>query len=249
MSNPTYSVLNSYATSDISEIVARKFNVTGTPVFDFIHSGAFQANPVVAEVLQVSTVTTAGGATPGNNTTFSFTLKQVIDGILKSSIISYTSDSTATNAEINAAFAAQISANGFKIGVGSAVNVSTLTAQAGYPIFQIGQVSNVTVATSPAGVIAVGTTAKVTDLVAGLQNTYTVSVIASTAGYVQYVFKYATEMSPSMGVVGRESVQEHWLFVNQDDADAVAFNTALVNVMQSQTKAGVDTVQSVALSA
>lgn len=126
-------------------------------VFDYglIKRGSFTKTVAVAEVLQVSTVTYTYAA----NTVFSFQVSQLINGSTKSAVISVdtTSPGIRTDALVATYIKSQVTALGFKITPSGSASPVTLTAQAGFAKFEIKAISNVTIATTTAGVNPVGT--------------------------------------------------------------------------------------------
>lgn len=237
----TYSILNAptAAAAGIT-ISGRKLSIESTPGFTYPLISGYTKQAAVTEVLQISTV----AFTAANNTTYRFNLQQMVDGFLKSLIVTYISDGSGTAAEIDAAFTAQITKEGFKITPSGAGTPLTLTAQAGYPLFTIANIENTTVATGTAGVEAKGTVAKVTLLIAGLNNTGT-DLLVSGNVYTQYQFVYGKPTTPSFNIIDRNTNLEiHDLFVNEGAAGYALFDVGLnTNIMQGyEVNAGVANV-------
>ena len=229
---PTYSILNTIqaAAADLS-IAARVLGITGAPRLNYPSIASMVQTNYNAETLQIATV----AYTVANNTTYSFSLKQIVNGNILHDTVTYTSDSNATAAEIAAAISNIVTARGFKITPSGVASPVTLTAQAGYPVFTIVGILNTTVVVGTPGVEANGTAAKVTALVAGLNATSSVA-ISSTGTYRQYAFTFEDAMSASFGVVGREAARQHWLFVDESATNFAAFNIGLVtNVLNGYT--------------
>lgn len=234
MATRTYSIINNTVGAGDVDLTNRFLNITGAPSMEFLKISGYTATAAVAETLQVSTV----AFTAANSTSYRFFLSQTVaNGIVKALIVNYISDSTATAAEINAAFTAQINAMGFQITPSGAGTPLTLTAKTGYPIFTISQIENTTVATGTAGVAAKGTAVAAAALVAGDFNTYT-DLFVSGNTYTQYQFTFGRIDIPSFDIIGRNSVGYiHNLFVYDGDAQYAAFNTALTNLMSGGTEA------------
>lgn len=100
------------------------------------------------EIVQIGTITYTAAA----STRYAFAIDQMIAGVLQTTLVDYTSDSTGTDAEIAAAILANINAAQAQgsiqvIASGSATPV-TLTAQAGYPLFTVRTITGVTYASA-----------------------------------------------------------------------------------------------------
>lgn len=191
----TTSVLNTIAASsaDIT-LVARKLNVaitsiTGSgqfPTLDYPNIISATVSPSITETLHVTRV----GFTFANNTVYSFTINQVVDGQVISKFVTYTSDATATNTEISTALAASFANTALKVTVtGGAVAYVTVTALAGYPTFQVVLGSTGTMTDTPqmAGVQATATTVTaagvpsiITSVGHGLVNGNVIDVVFTT---------------------------------------------------------------------
>jgi len=145
-------------------------NLQGTPAFKASSIDSVVITPYVAEVAQVSTVTVS---TVSNNAVYSLSLicNDVNSGMITSVPLTVTSDSTASNTEIAAAFAAAI--NGMPELSVTATSSTTLvvTAKAGFPIFTLTTSDSKLSISTSAGTVGVGTGAS-------LIGTY-----PSTAGY------------------------------------------------------------------
>lgn len=94
------------------------------------------------ENVYVATVT----YTAASNTTYSFNLKQTVNGVELNQTFSVTSDSTGTDAEIATAILASVNGSQYAITATGAASPVTLTADAGSPLFYIEAIENVTVA-------------------------------------------------------------------------------------------------------
>jgi hypothetical protein len=145
-------------------------SLQGSPAFKTSSIDSVVITPYVAEVAQVSTVTIG---TVSNNAVYSLSLicNDVNSGMITSVPLTVTSDSTASNIEIAAAFAAAI--NGMPELSVTATSSTTLvvTAKAGFPVFTLSTTdSKMTIATS-AGTVGVGT------------GTSLIGTYPSTAGY------------------------------------------------------------------
>lgn len=149
------------------------------PVINFLDNQAANCIKTVyaAEVLGQATVS----YTAGNNTTYSFVVKQTVNGQENTAIISYTSDASGSEAEIDAAIGAQLDAliaSGYLQCSYSTSGSTTvvITALAGYPLLQVIAGQNTTVGSVTVGAKAVNkgadlASAGVENAVAG--NTYT----------------------------------------------------------------------------
>jgi hypothetical protein len=126
--------------------------------------------PYVAEVAQVSTVTVS---TVSNSAIYTMSLicNDVNSGMIVSVPLTVTSDSTASNTEIAAAFAAAINSMP-ELSV-SATSTTTLvvTAKAGFPLFTLATTNSKLSISTSAGVVGVGT------------GTSLIAKYPSTAGY------------------------------------------------------------------
>lgn len=239
----SYNVINNPTGLGDFDLTNRYLNILGAPKMKFIGISGFAKVVAAAEVLQVSTVTFVAA----NNTTYRWLLQQTVQNengndIEKSLIVTYISDSTATAAEINAAFAAQVTKMGFKITPTSAGSVTTLTAQAGYPIFTLAAIENVTTATTTAGVKAVGTAAVASAemLEERCHNTGTEGFTSAT--YTEYEFTWGEPTTPAFNIIERNTFgQIHHLFVNDADAQYAAFDAGLINLMSGGTEASATT--------
>ena len=145
-------------------------NLQGTPAFKTSSIDSVIITPYVAEVAQVSTVTIG---TVSNNAIYSLSLicNDVNSGMITSVPLTVTSDSTATNTEIAAAFAAAI--NGMPELSVTATSSTTLvvTAKAGFPIFTLATSDTKLSISTSAGTVGVGT------------GTSLIGTYPSTAGY------------------------------------------------------------------
>jgi hypothetical protein len=163
------------------------------PVISFLDNQAANCIRTVyaAEIPGAATVSFSAG----NNTTYSFTINQIINGEKKTSIFSYTSDASGSEAEIDAAFTAALTkliSNGYFQFAFTVAGSSTIviTANAGFPLLQVIAGENVTVGSVTAGANAVN---KGADLVAaGVEN--------AVAGNTYTSFEFVTaDMSFSAG--------------------------------------------------
>lgn len=141
MSLNTYNVLNSIAaTAADFSLSAQNFSITGAPVIrygDITSAGNGFLYSLAATRARKSMAFTAA-----NNTTYSFRVKQTVSGVDKNSLITYTSDSSGTAAEIIAAFSAQLTALGFDITVTGSSSPIILTGSSTNPLFTITDVAN-----------------------------------------------------------------------------------------------------------
>lgn len=163
------------------------------PVISFLDNQAANCIRTVyaAEVLGQATVTYVAG----NNTTYSFVVKQIVNGQENTAILSYTSDASGTEAEIDNAFSKQLDkliASGYLKCSYSVAGASTIviTALAGSPLLQVIVASNVTVGSVTVGKKAVNNGV---DLVAeGVEN--------AVSGNTYTSFEFVTaDMSFSAG--------------------------------------------------
>jgi hypothetical protein len=79
-----------------------------------------------------------------NSTTYSMVIGQQVGENYLSETISYTSDATATDAEIAAGLVAQINASQLQVTASGTVTPITITANAGYPLFSVLDSNNLT---------------------------------------------------------------------------------------------------------
>ena len=145
-------------------------NLQGTPAFKASSIDSVVITPYAAEVAQASTVTFA---TVTSNALYSLSLicSDVNSGMITSVPLTVTSDSTAANTEISAAFAAAINSMPELSVTATSGATLVVTAKAGFPTFTLSTTdSKMTIATS-AGTVGVGT------------GTSLINQYPSTAGY------------------------------------------------------------------
>ena len=183
MSLNTNSVLNSIAaTAADFSLSAQNFSITGAPVIrygDIASAGNGFTYSLAATRARKSMAFTAA-----NNTTYSFRIKQTVSGVEKNSLITYTSDSTGSAAEIIAAITAQLTALQFDIVVSGSVSPMILSATSTNPLFTITDITNV--ATTAAMDTAYGTGGAASTTAVYLVNTFAIAgtttvTITSTA--------------------------------------------------------------------
>jgi hypothetical protein len=145
-------------------------SLQGTPAFKTSSIDSVTITPYVAEVAQVSTVT-IGTVSNSALYTMSLICNDVNSGMITSVPLTVTSDSTALNTEIAAAFAATI--NGMPELSVTATSGATLvvTAKAGFPIFTLATSDGKLSISTSAGTVGVGT------------GTSLIGTYPSTAGY------------------------------------------------------------------
>lgn len=117
------------------------------PLIPRLKTSKIVINKGKLETANVQTLT----FTAANSTVYSFKVSQMVDRALKVVSFYYTSDATATAAEIAAAivntFNAQNAQNGIYVTASGSGSPVTLTGQSGYPLFTVYDVSsNITVA-------------------------------------------------------------------------------------------------------
>ena len=172
MSVTLLNVLNTVTTLGTDAYVDSSgyLNLQGTPAFKASTITDVVITPYVAEVAQVSTVTVS---TVSNSALYTMSLicNDVNSGMITSVPLTVTSDSTATNTEIAAAFAAAI--NGMPELSVTATSSTTLvvTAKAGFPIFTLTTSDGKLSISNAAGTVGVGT------------GTSLINQYPSTAGY------------------------------------------------------------------
>ena len=145
-------------------------NLQGTPAFKASSIDSMTITPYAAEVAQVSTVTIA---TVTSNALYSLSLicSDVNSGMITSVPLTVTSDSTAANTEIAAAFAAAINSMPELSVTATSGATLVVTAKAGFPTFTLSTTdSKMTISTS-AGTVGVGS------------GTSLIGLYPSTAGY------------------------------------------------------------------
>ena len=111
-------------------------NLEGTPAFKASSISEVTITPYAAEVSQVATVTIG---TVSNNAVYTLSLicRDVNSGMITSVPLSVTSDSTASNTEIAAAFAAAINSMPELSVTATSTTTLVVTAKAGFPIFTL----------------------------------------------------------------------------------------------------------------
>lgn len=180
----------------------------------------------VAETSQTSTVT----YTVANSTTYEFTITQDVNAPNQAPVTytaTYTSDASATGAEIATNLVNQINAQtgdtGIKVTASGAASPLTLTADAGFPFFTAAAVSNVTIAAGVTGVAAKGIGA---DLI-------TAGVAGAVAGttYTTYIFDFYSNQPAQMGAELNAGLNTMTLYVNQGDADFTQFDALLLLIV------------------
>lgn len=145
-------------------------SLQGTPAFKTSSIDSVVITPYAAEVAQASTVTFASVV---SNSLYSLSLicSDVNSGMITSVPLTVTSDSTALNTEISAAFAAAINSMPELSVTATSGATLVVTAKAGFPTFTLSTTdSKMTIATS-AGTVGVGT------------GTSLISTYPSTASY------------------------------------------------------------------
>lgn len=145
-------------------------SLQGTPAFKTSSIDSVVITPYAAEVAQASTVTFASVV---SNSLYSLSLicSDVNSGMITSVPLTVTSDSTALNTEISAAFAAAINSMPELSVTATSGATLVVTAKAGFPTFTLSTTdSKMTIATS-AGTVGVGS------------GTSLISTYPSTAGY------------------------------------------------------------------
>jgi len=195
-------------------------NLQGTPAFKASSINSVVITPYAAEVAQVSTVTIA---TVTSNALYSLSLicNDTNSGMITSVPLTVTSDSTATNTEIAAAFAAAINSMPELSVTATSSTTLVVTSKAGFPIFTLSTTdAKMTIATS-AGTVGVGTGISLIDKypsTAGYfnaggfnaaasivaTNNYTQVLISSTTGgsAVILVNVVATNLGDLLGIYG-----------------------------------------------
>ena len=172
MSVTLLNVLNTVTTLGTDAYVDSNgyLNIQGTPAFKASSISSVVITPYVAEVAQVSTVTVS---TVSNSAVYTMSLicNDINSGMITSVPLTITSDSTASNTEIAAAFAAAINSMP-ELSV-SATSSTTLvvTAKAGFPIFTLTTSDSKLSVSDSAGTVGVGT------------GTALIAKYPSTAGY------------------------------------------------------------------
>ena len=225
MSVTLLNVLNTVTTLGTDAYVDSNgyLNIQGTPAFKASSIESMTITPYVAEVSQIATVTVS---TVSNSAIYTMSLicNDVNSGMITSVPLTVTSDSTASNTEIAAAFAAAINSMP-ELSV-SATSSTTLvvTAKAGFPIFTLTTTDSKLSVSDPytqLGVVGVGTG---TSLIAKYPstagyynaggfsaassivatNTYTEVIVSSTVGNsaVILVKSDATNYSDLLGTYG-----------------------------------------------
>ena len=145
-------------------------SLQGTPAFKASSIDSMTITPYAAEVAQVSTVTIA---TVTSNALYSLSLicSDVNSGMITSVPLTITSDSTATNTEIAAAFAAAINSMPELSVTATSSTTLVVTAKAGFPTFTLATTdSKMTISTSN-GTVGTGS------------GTSLIGLYPSTAGY------------------------------------------------------------------
>ena len=158
MSVSLLNVLNTVTTLGTDAYVdANGFlNLQGTPAFKASSISNVTITPYVAEVAQVATVTIG---TVSNNAVYTLSLicNDVNSGMIVSVPLSVTSDSTATNTEIAAAFAAAINSMPELSVTATSTTTLVVTAKAGFPNFTLSTTdSKMSIAATTAGVVGTG---------------------------------------------------------------------------------------------
>lgn len=209
------------STTDV-DIAKRKITFFGSdtavPEINFIST----QSPVVktvyaAEVAGQATVS----YTAGNNTVYSFTLKQMVGSQESVAIISYTSDASGSEAEIDAAIEAQVDklvASGYlKLSYANGSTSFVFTADAGYPLLKVIAGQNTTVSSVTNGAKAVNAGA---DLVAA-------DVENAVAGNTYTSFEFLTaDLSVSAGME-RNVWKKLVLYIKTGDSSIAKLTTIL----------------------
>jgi hypothetical protein len=225
LNNPTGASDISLANRKLS--LASSAVTTGTfPTLDYRFIDSATIITGVAETAGVWTVAFSAA----NDTTYKFAINQVVNGNPVTYIVSYTSDSSATAAEIAAAFVNQINAQtgltSIQVTASGSGTPITLTADTGYPIFSVSAIQNMgTITNTVTGVAATGQGA--TLAAAG--------VSGATAGttYTEYRISYYQEAAPQMDTRVLQGKNTLHFYVNQGDAQFAAFNTEMQDTLNA----------------
>jgi hypothetical protein len=172
MSVTLLNVLNTVTTlgTDASVDSNGYLNLQGTPAFKASTITDVVITPYVAEVAQVSTVTVS---TVSNSALYTMSLicNDVNSGMITSVPLTVTSDSTALNTEIAAAFAATINSMPELSVTATSGATLVVTAKAGFPIFTLATSDGKLSISTSAGTVGAGT------------GTALIAQYPSTAGY------------------------------------------------------------------
>lgn len=197
MSVTLLNVLNTVTTLGTDAYVDANgyLNLEGTPAFKASSISDVVITPYVAEVSQVATVTIG---TVSNNAVYTLSLicNDVNSGMITSVPLTVTSDSTATNTEIAAAFAAAINSMPELSVTATSTTTLVVTAKAGFPIFSLSSTdSKLSIAVTTAGVVGTGSGAAMIDKYPSTSGYYNAggfvnaSKIVSTNNYAQVLVK------------------------------------------------------------
>lgn len=179
----TYNVLNTIAAAGAdASLAAQALSITGAPV---IRYGTVAATSGLVRSLAATRNRYSVAFTAANNTDYSFRIIQTVNGVQKSSLIFYTSDSTGTAAEIIAAISAQLTALNFDVTVSGSSSPIIIKSTSTNPLFTIVGVSNITPTVAMdacTGAAGSGTGDYLTAAVTSIAGTTTVTVSSVAHG-------------------------------------------------------------------
>jgi hypothetical protein len=158
-------------------------NLQGAPAFKASSISSMTITPYVAEVAQVSTVTVG---TVSNNAVYTLSLicSDVNSGMIVSVPLSVTSDSTASNTEIAAAFAAAINSMPELSVTATSTTTLVVTAKAGFPIFTLSTTDSKMSISTSAGTVGTGSGTSLIAKYPSLSGYYNAGGFASASSIV-----------------------------------------------------------------
>lgn len=162
MAYTSYNVLNTIAGASDITLANSLVSITSAPPINF---KSVQGAELIRSLVAMAKIVTVTYSSAANNTELSFSITQNIDEAQVSKNFSYTTDSSATTTEAINAFTTIVNNSGMQVtAVATSATVMTITANAGYEIFN-----------------AASTTGAANFTVADAMTTYAPNVTAATA--------------------------------------------------------------------
>jgi hypothetical protein len=133
MAYSSYNVLNTITGASDIALANSLVSITGAPSINF---KSVQGAEIIRSLVATAKIVTVTYTSAANNTELSFSITQNIDETPVSKNFSYTTDSSATTTEAINAFTTIVNNSGMQVtAVATSATVMTITANAGYEIF------------------------------------------------------------------------------------------------------------------
>lgn len=143
-------------------------DATGDSFDQMVYNNISTGNEGILKSLQESAYVASVAFTAANSTSYKFSINQQVGDEYITKVFQYTSDSTATAAEIATAFVTAINNDGnLQLTASGSGTPITITADAGYPLFNVTDISNTTTTSGMATYAPNGTAANaITNVIA-----------------------------------------------------------------------------------